>query len=124
MSRPCRRGDAGQATVELALVLPVLAMLGLFVVQVALIGRGEVMTVHAAREAVRALAVGEPDAQALRAAMAAGSLPPHRVDVDIGRTGETVAVEVRYRQDTSVPIVGALLGDVEHRAEATMRLER
>ncbi|MCU0271694.1 MAG: pilus assembly protein [Acidimicrobiales bacterium] len=119
-----RRGDTGQATVELALVLPVLAVVGLLVVQVALIGRGEVMTVHAAREAARAMAVGEPDAQAHRAAMAAGSFPPHRVDVDVGRTGETVAVQVRYRQATAVPIVGALLGDVEHRAEATMRLER
>lgn len=124
MTRRRRGADAGQATVELVLVLPVVALLGMLVVQVALIGRGEVMTVHAAREAARVLAVGEPDAQAVRAAMAAGSLPPHRVRVDVGRSGDAVKVQVSYRQDTSVPLVGALLGDVEHRAEATMRLER
>jgi len=120
---PVRR-EAGQATVELVLVLPVVAVLLLAVLQVAVVGRGEVLTVHAAREAARAMAVGEPEREAVRVAMAASALPPHRVRVQVRTVGDNVRVEVVYRQATTVPLVGALLGDVEHRAAAVMRRER
>jgi Flp pilus assembly protein TadG len=119
-----RRRDGGQATVEVALVLPVVVLLLLAVVQIAQVGRAHVLTIHAAREAARAAAVGEPDATAVRAAVAAGGFPTHRARVSVQRAGADVTVEVRYRQATVVPIVGALLGDVGHRASATMRVER
>ena len=46
--------DAGQAAVEVALVLPFLALVLLLVVQTALVVRDQVLVVHAAREAARA----------------------------------------------------------------------
>jgi Flp pilus assembly protein TadG len=46
--------DRGQATVELALVLPLVAMLTLAIVQVALVARDQNLVTHAAREAARA----------------------------------------------------------------------
>ena len=58
--RPARRSacpQSGQATVEFALVLPLVIFLILAVLQTALVVRDYVATVHAAREAVRAASV-------------------------------------------------------------------
>ena len=66
------RPDDGQAAVELALVLPAVVLLLLALVQFALIGRDELLVVHAAREAARAASVaGSGDGR--RAADPAGS---------------------------------------------------
>ena len=46
----------GQATVEIAMLLPVLVTTLLLVVQVGLLARDRVLTVHAARTAARAAA--------------------------------------------------------------------
>ena len=119
-------GEGGQATVELALLLPVVVVLLLVVLQVGLLARDVVMVTHAAREAARAAAVDpEPDA-AREAATRAGGLDADRVSVTTygrGDAGSRVRVEVRYRAATDVPIVGALVGDRTLRATATMRVE-
>ena len=115
--------EAGQATVELALVLPVIAMLGLVLVQATLVLRDQLMVVHAAREAVRAASL-DPDPTRARAA-AEAVLPG--AAVTLGRrppVGEMVAVEVHYRSPTAVPVVGPLLADVALTARAVMQVER
>ena len=121
-----RRGTSGQAAVELALVLPVLALLVLALLQVALVVRDQVLVVHAAREAARAAAV-EPSPGAPRsAAVAASSLDPDRLLVSVSparATGATVAVTVSYRSETYAPIIGSLLPDVVVRGGASMRRE-
>ena len=120
-------GEEGQSTVELALVLPLVALVLLAVVQVGLIVRDQVMVVHAAREAAREAAVEpNPDA-ARRAALAGAGLESERLDVAVsgrGAAGSRVRVEVRYRAPTRVPLVGAALGDLSLEATATMRVER
>lgn len=123
MSR--RRGDGGQATVELALVLPLVALLALVVVQVGLVVRDQLLVTHAAREAARIAAVDpEPGAPAAAARAAAADLDPGRLDVTAsGRASGRVRVEVSYRAPTVVPLVGALLDDVTLRAAVTMRVE-
>lgn len=128
-SRPrarCSGTPLGQATVEAALVLPLLVVLALAVVQVALVARTQVLVTHAAREAARAAAV-DPDPGAPQAAgRAAGGLDPERVLVRArGRDGpgSRVEVTVRYRMATDVPLVGHLLPDLDLRAVATMRVE-
>lgn len=118
-----RRRDGGQATVELALVLPVVALVLLAVIQVAIVARGDVVTVHAAREGARVAAVGAPDGEIRAAALARSDLPAARVDVTVQRGTETVTVTVRYRQATDVPLAGQLVGDAAHEASATMRRE-
>jgi len=117
-----RRDERAQAAVELALALPLVALLLLAVVQVGLVVRDQVLTVHAAREAARAAAV-DPDPRAARAAALAGaSLESRRVSVRVTRTGQSVAV-VTYRAPTDLPLVGPLMPDVLLRAKATMRTE-
>jgi Flp pilus assembly protein TadG len=121
------RGDAGQAAVELALVLPLVVVVLLAVVQVGLLVRDQVLVVHAAREAARQTAV-DPAADAARQAAVAGSrLEPDRMAVtvsDRGGPGSRVRVEVRYRVPARVPVVGQAVGDVTLQAAATMRVER
>ena len=114
---------SGQATVELALVLPVFFALLVLLFQVALVARDEVLVIHAARVAVREASVTDDREQI--AATAQHSLPGGRVRVvRRGRVGEPVEVEVVYASPTDLPIVGALLPDVTLRAHAVMRVER
>ena len=118
--------EGGQATVETALVLPLVAALLLAVVQVGLIVRAQVLVTHAAREAARAAAVDPDPKAAMRAAKAATALDSGRMTVVVhGRNGpgSRVEVEVTYRAPTDVPLVGGLLGDLDLHAEATMRVE-
>ena len=71
----------GQATVELALGLPLVLLGVLLVVQVGLVVADQVRVVHAAREGVRAAAVDDRDrCAARRAALARGRAHagPHR----------------------------------------------
>ncbi len=121
------RGDGGQASVELALVLPLVMILLLAVVQLGLLVRDQILVVHAAREAAREAAV-EPAADApRRAALASSSLVGSRLTVtSSGRAapGSRVRVEVSYRAPTGVPLLGVALGDLTLRASATMRVER
>lgn len=121
------RGDGGQASVELALVLPLVVILLLAVVQLGLLVRDQILVVHAAREAAREAAV-DPAADApRRAALASSALTDSRLTVTStgrGAVGTRVRVEVAYRAPTGVPLLGAAVGNLTLRASATMRVER
>lgn len=118
-----RTGERGQATAELALLLPLVALALLAVVQVGLVVRARIMVTHAAREGARVAAVGGSSGEVARAARAAGGLVAHRVSVDVRSSGDDVVVEVRYADPTDVPLVGPLIGDAELHAVARMRRE-
>jgi Flp pilus assembly protein TadG len=122
-----RAREGGQATVELALCLPVLAALALVLLQVALVVRDQVLVTHAAREAARQAAVSADVRTVRSAAAAAGRLDPDRLTVTVsgrGRPGSRAEVAVRYVSPTVLPIIGPLVGDVALRAKAAMRVER
>ncbi|MGI9608802.1 MAG: TadE/TadG family type IV pilus assembly protein, partial [Acidimicrobiia bacterium] len=108
-------GSRGQATVELALVLPVVVLLALTVGQVTVIGVDSVLVHHAAREAARAAAV-EPSAGSARsAAVGAAGLDSSSLEVSLsgGRSrGDSLTVTVSYVSATRVPLVGRFIGDV------------
>ena len=119
--------DEGQAAVELALVLPLVALVLLALVQAGLVIRDQILVVHAAREAAREAAVDAAPDTAARAAGASSTLDSSRLFVDTdgrGQAGSRVRVHVRYRAPTDVPLVGAALPDVTLEASATMRVER
>ncbi len=113
----------GQATVELALLLPFVALALLAVIQVGLVVRSRILVTHAAREGARTAAVGGSDGDVRRAVAVAGDLPIYRLDVEVRRSGGVATVTVSFRDPTDVPLVGSLVGDAEIRAVATMRLE-
>lgn len=125
------RGAQGQAAVELALLLPLLAMMALFLAQLALTARDQIMVTHSAREAARAVAVGE-DASAAgraslarRAALGAARLDPQRLQVRVDElaTGD-VSVRVEYRSPVRFAALAALVDELAVSGEAVMRDER
>jgi len=115
----------GQATVELALGLPVVCTAVLLVLQLALVGRDAVLVHHAAREAARAAAV-EPTPPAARAGALASTtaLDPHRLDVALSERAGRVTATLRYRAVTGLPLVGSIVPDPTLDAAVTMRVER
>ena len=128
MSR--RRSERGQATVELVLVLPVVAMLVLALVQVGVVARDRLVLAHVGREAARAVAVDPRPEAAIAAARAASGLDPDRLHVELGssdgvrpRPGDRLTITVHYSAPTAAPIVGRLIGDVAMAVEVTVRVE-
>ena len=119
--------DRGQATVELALVLPLVALLLLGLVQVAVVARDQVLVAHAAREAARAAAVDDDVDAVRRAAERAGPLAADRLEVEVsGRegAGSRVRVVVRYTVPLRLPLVPGRGLEADLTADATMRVER
>jgi hypothetical protein len=124
---PCVRRSAcpesGQATVEFALVLPLVVVLVLAVLQVALVARDLVAVQHAAREAARAASVDRAHDAPVRAARRV----LRRAEVTVGTrpaVGGPLRVEVSVRSRTDLPLVGALFPDPVLHGTATMRTER
>jgi len=117
------RSSPGQATVEVALLLPVVCLLLLAVAQVGLVVRDQVLVTHAAREAARAAAVEPTEAAARDGALAAARLDPDRLEVALTETDGRVTATVTYRAPTDVALVGRLAGDRLLRASVTMQLE-
>jgi TadE-like protein len=121
-----RDAEAGQSTVELALCLPVLAIVFGFVVEVGLIAGDQVRLWHAAREAAR-VAVVDSDRQAALDAAARSGLSGLEIAIEPAPEfrvqGRPLTVRIRYSPPGRVPVVGAIADGVSLDAEATMRIE-
>ncbi len=104
------RAERGQATVELALVLPLVALLLLAMVQVGLVVRDQVLLTHAAREAAREAAVDPSPHAARRAVLAGAPLATDRLQVQLSRpgTGGRVTVRLSFRSPPTSPWSGPL----------------
>ncbi len=112
----------GQAAVEFAIALPLVAILMLGIVQVVLVVRDQLAVELAAREAARAASVAaSPGSAATQAAHAATTLRPLSVDTRV--QGDRVTVTVAFASTTDVAMIGRLIGDVTVSAEVTMRRE-
>ncbi len=122
-----RRGrpQAGQSTVEFAVLLPVLVLAVLVLVQGGLVVRDQLLVQHAAREGARAAAVSESVADVQDAAGRAGPLDRTRLTVtrSARQQGQPVRVTVRYRFRGAVPVVGRLMDRFTLSASVTMRAE-
>jgi len=116
------RRDRGQATVELALALPLICLLLFGIVQVAVLGRSQLAVQLAAREAARAAAVAA-DAAGAGSTAAHRAVTLHPLTVSISEGADTVTATVRYTDHTDVPLIGALLPDIVLTATVTMAVE-
>ncbi|MGC4243505.1 MAG: TadE/TadG family type IV pilus assembly protein [Herbaspirillum sp.] len=114
--------DRGQATVELALGLPLVCLVLLGVVQLAVVVRDQLAVQLAAREAARAAAVSA-DAGGAGAAAGRAAVRLAPLDVQVAVSGNSVTATAVYVEHTDVPLIGLLLPDVRVTATATMRLE-
>jgi Flp pilus assembly protein TadG len=122
-----RRDDRGQATVELALCLPLVAVVLAGTIEVGLLAGDVLRLWHAAREAARVAAV-DPDPAAARSAAAHAGLQGVHVVVRPARAvrvqGRPVTVLLRYVPRGHVPLLGELTRGLEFHARATMRIEQ
>lgn len=117
------REQRGQATVELALVLPVVVFVVLLVVQVGLVVRERLLVVHAARAAARAVAV-EPTLAVARSA-AGDAVGSHGLEVRLGGDlgpGGLATVTVASRP-SMLPLLGRVLSGVEVSERLAVRVE-
>lgn len=121
--RRAPREAHGQATVEFALVLPLVVLAVLLVFQALVIAHDRLLVEHAAREAARAASVDPSGADA--AAAVRRVLPGAHLALQRGRgVGAIVRADVALRSTTDLPIIGPLLPDVDLHATVTMRAER
>ncbi len=110
-SSATRVSEQGQATVELALVLPLVFALLVLVFQVALVARDEILVVHVARDAAREATVSRDPGRVSAAAVR--NLPGATIRVvRRGGVGDPVEVAVTYVSRTNLPVIGALLPDL------------
>lgn len=118
------RGERGQATVELALVLPAVTLLLVLVLQVGLLARDRVAAVAAARVAARAVIV-EPSEGAARRALWDHGGPGAGAGVTVGgqlRPGGLARVTVEM-EPTRLPLTGRFLGGLVLREQLTVLVE-
>jgi TadE-like protein len=117
----------GQTTVELALCLPVVAFLLTALLQVGVVVSDQTRLWHGVREAAREAAVDPDPAQITRAAERSGLAPLSvsvRPPAAYRSQGEPVTVALRYRPRPVLPLVAPIVGSIELRATATMRIEQ
>ena len=117
------RGESGQATVEFALILPLVIFAALAIIQVGLVVRDHLAVVHAAREAVRAASV-DPDPSS--AVDAAHRTLPHADERHVGDGAvpdldRDRLTDPRTRRDVDV---GVLFPDPVLHSRAVMRVEK
>lgn len=121
------RRQEGQATIELALALPIAVIVLLGVVETALIAGDQLRLSHATREAAR-VAVVDPDPDVARRTLGAQGFNGADVSVTPPSTeriqGDPLTVSVRYRRSSRVPVIGRVFDGLELRARATMRIEQ
>jgi hypothetical protein len=119
--------ERGQTTVELALCLPIVALVLAAVVEVGLIVADQARVWHAAREAVRVAAVDDDEREITYAATRTGLNPLHieiEPDAIHRRQGDPVTVSVTYEPEGRVPMIGRLFERLELHGAASMRIEQ
>lgn len=124
-----RKSDSrGQATVEMALVLPLLIWLLVGLVDVARMANAYLIIQHASREAVRLGITGASDsAIAQRALVASTTLDTTRLTVAISpagtrNTGSDVTVRINYSYQV-LALMGIIGNNVPLTAQLTARVE-
>ena len=122
---PRRPGEGAQATVEFALVLPLLFALIWLGVEASLLLRDQVLVTNAAREAARSSAVGMSAGEAAAAGRARTDLGPAvAIDVAGGSgAGSTTVATAHLAEADRLPLLGRLVPSLEVRASVTMRVE-
>ena len=118
--------ERGSATVEFALVVPMLFIVLLAVVQMESLLQDRLLVTDAAREAAREAAVSI-DEGSVRAAAERSGLDPGDLDVEIvraGGRGTPVRVRLTYLRTPSIPVVRWLFpASIALVGEATARQE-
>jgi len=99
--------DRGQATVEVAILLPLLVLIIAAIAWVAQLGRDQVALTNGARAAGRVASLGSEDAVVVAALQQASGLDPSRLVLTQERNGDVVQVTASYRSPARIPLLGS-----------------
>lgn len=116
--------ERGQATVELALLLPLLVALSLAVIQVGMLTADRLAVIDAARVGARAAAL-RPERAAVDRAFADQGIDLREGSARLSgelRPGGVATITVR-RPPTRLPVVGRALGNMEISETLVFRVE-
>ena len=114
--------ESGQATVELAVVLPFIVLLAAALIQCGLIVADQLTVWNAARSAARAAAISsDPQFDSQQAALKAVTLRPLQVTLAV--IDEVVSARVVYIDRTDLPFIGLLFPNISLEATVTMPRE-
>ncbi len=114
--------ERGQATVELAIILPFIVFLAAGLIQCGLIVANQLAVWNAARSAARAAAISpNPQLDAKQAANSAVNLRP--LQVTITTIDDVVSAHVVYLDHTNLPIIGMLFPEISLEATVAMLRE-
>lgn len=121
-------GDLGQATVEFALVLPLVLLVLVAGLQLVIVARDQVLVVNAARVAAR-VATTNHDLAAITDAARKSSpgLNAERLSIEVEgerAAGRLVSVTARYRQPLHIPFASlAWRDEIDLKSEVAMPVE-
>ena len=116
----------GQATLEFALLLPALMLIVMFSVQVFLLTRDQMMLLHAARVASRAVAISNDPSLAQSVVVGSTQLDPHHLTVSVlgdAQPGEEVTLRLEYRSQVAFALFRLMVEEVVIEEELVMRAE-
>lgn len=126
-----RKGEHGQALVEMALVLPLFLLLLFGVIEMGRVGYAYITVSNAARAGGRVATIGAPDSEITSSVQnAATSLDPASLTINITPTqalrqsGQAVTVQVTYPVLLIIPLISNVIPNpVVVSASIIMRLE-
>lgn len=115
--------DSGQASVEFALVLPIVLLVLLGLLQVGIFVLEKLQVTGAAREGAREAAVTPNRDRIEEAAERSAHGMEIRVNIDRGsKRGDPAWVAVSA-EPTQLPIIGSIVSNLKLESSATMRVE-
>ena len=131
MFRRLRKGEQGQALVEMALILPLFFLLLFGVIEMARIGYSYITVSNATREGGRTATIGGTDVNITNSIKnAATSLDPASLTITISpleanrHSGQEVTIDVTYPVQLVIPIISnAITNPVVVSSRIIMRLE-
>lgn len=123
LSRHLPKGsESGQATVELAVILPFIVFIAAGLIQCGLIVANQLTVWNAARSAARAASISpDPQIDAQQAANSAVDLRP--LQVTITTIDDVVSAHVVYIDRTNLPLIGVLFPEISLEATVAMLRE-
>jgi Flp pilus assembly protein TadG len=118
-----KSSEAGQSTVEFALIIPVVAIFLMLILQVGLVVRQKILVTNSSREAARILSVENDFGKATMKAKET----VNDAKVIISRPanqGEYLTVTIKDVVKSKIPILGVIFPDISVTSKTTMRVEK
>ena len=115
---------AGQATVELAIVLPLLVVFIMLIAQFAMVASHQLALWQVTRDAARSASLTAEPTIAVLAVLERNTISGVPAAIEyVSQSDAKTLVRLKYRERTSLPLLGIFLPNLTLRAEVVMATE-